>query len=130
MTGTASDTKAGDNIVAVVVEGGSCDTVYQGLTAWTEPHSPRNIGGQIDGAVHLGRSRRYCSSLRHMAETEISRAIDIIGKAFGRHYNSRRICQDNALVLPRPNHPVAVLNRQPVTCGPQHSDHLLARKLI
>ncbi|HEX3648220.1 MAG TPA: hypothetical protein VHV49_07320 [Pseudonocardiaceae bacterium] len=52
VTITASDVPAGDNIVAVVVKGGPGYNVYQGLTAWTDLHSPLNVGGQIPTISH------------------------------------------------------------------------------
>ncbi|HEX5404203.1 MAG TPA: hypothetical protein VFX16_18090 [Pseudonocardiaceae bacterium] len=52
VTITASDIPAGDSIVAVVVKGGPGYNVYQGLTAWTDLHSPLNVGGQIPTISH------------------------------------------------------------------------------
>lgn len=52
VTITVSDIPAGDSIVAVVVKGGPGYNVYQGLTAWTDLHSPLNVGGQIPTISH------------------------------------------------------------------------------
>ncbi|HEX5114114.1 MAG TPA: hypothetical protein VFW65_02840 [Pseudonocardiaceae bacterium] len=52
VTITVSDIPAGDTIVAVVVKGGPGYNVYQGLTAWTDLHSPLNVGGQIPTISH------------------------------------------------------------------------------
>jgi hypothetical protein len=52
VTITASDIPAGDSILAVVVKGGPGYNVYQGLTAWTDLHSPLNVGGQIPTISH------------------------------------------------------------------------------
>ncbi|HEX3592521.1 MAG TPA: hypothetical protein VHV74_23105 [Pseudonocardiaceae bacterium] len=52
VTITASDLPAGDTILAVVVKGGPGYNVYQGLTAWTDLHSPLNVGHQIPTISH------------------------------------------------------------------------------
>src|SRR6266568_1731218 len=52
ITITSSDIPAGDTILAVVVKGGPAYNVYQGLTSWTDLHSPINPGGQIPTISH------------------------------------------------------------------------------
>lgn len=52
VTVTVAEIPPGETILAVVVKGGPGYNVYQGLTEWTDLHSPLNPGGNIPQVSH------------------------------------------------------------------------------